>query len=85
MSDGIWRISFGLGLVPPLVVFYARLKMIESTAYRNSAMQKQVIPWGLVIKRYWRSMIGTCLTWLCARPFVSSTHRLTFCEAFMTL
>ena len=61
MSDGIWRIAFGLGLVPPLVVFYARLKMMESTVYQKSAMQKQKIPWGLVVRRYWRTMIGTCL------------------------
>ncbi|KAL8276651.1 hypothetical protein RQP46_010919 [Phenoliferia psychrophenolica] len=70
MSDGIWRISFGLGLVPPLVVFYARLKMMESTAYQKSSMKKQQMPWGLVIKRYWKTMIGTCFLYdFVAYPF----------------
>ncbi|KAI5477730.1 Major facilitator superfamily domain, general substrate transporter [Pseudohyphozyma bogoriensis] len=63
MSDGMWRVLFGIGIVPPLLVFYVRMKMINSTAYRKSAMKKQRIPWGLVIKRYWRPMIGTTICW----------------------
>lgn len=31
LTDGVWRISLALGLLPPLIVFYARYKMINST------------------------------------------------------
>jgi MFS family permease len=61
-SGGVWRVSFGLGMILPLLVFYFRLKMISSTQYRKHAMRKN-IPYWLVVKRYWRPMIGTAGTW----------------------
>lgn len=61
-SPGIWRITFGLGLVLPLCVFYFRLKMINTVQYRKHAMRRRV-PYMLVLKRYWKTMIGTCMTW----------------------
>uniref|UniRef100_A0A060SZK5 ARAD1C05456p n=1 Tax=Blastobotrys adeninivorans TaxID=409370 RepID=A0A060SZK5_BLAAD len=61
-SSGIWRITFGLGLVLPLCVFYFRLKMINTVQYRKHAMRRRV-PYMLVLKRYWKTMIGTCMTW----------------------
>ncbi|KAJ7191561.1 inorganic phosphate transporter [Mycena pura] len=40
---GIWRICLALGLVPPLCVFYFRIKMLNSTAFRNHAMKGRQI------------------------------------------
>lgn len=63
--EGTWRICFGLGMLPPLLVFWARMRMVNSTAYRNSAMKGMLglrVYW-LVVKKYWRRMIGTCLSW----------------------
>ncbi|KKY34008.1 putative metabolite transporter [Diaporthe ampelina] len=48
--DIVWRTSFALGLVPPLVIFWFRLKMAVSTAYRKSALRKQRIPYLLAFK-----------------------------------
>lgn len=62
LSSGIWRVCFGLGLALPLFVFYFRLKMLNSTQYRKHAIRRK-IPYGLVIKRYWKSMLGTSLAW----------------------
>lgn len=36
--------------------------MIESTQYRKHAMKKQ-IPYMLILKRYWKPMLGTSLAW----------------------
>ncbi|KAI3395853.1 hypothetical protein diail_790 [Diaporthe ilicicola] len=71
--DIVWRTSFALGLVPPLVIFWFRLKMAVSTAYRKSALRKQRTPYLLAFKRYYRPLIGCATTWflynLVAVPF----------------
>ncbi|KUI54521.1 putative metabolite transport protein GIT1 [Cytospora mali] len=61
--DIVWRTSFALGLVPPLVIFWFRLRMAVSTAYRKSALRKQRTPYLLAIKRYYRPLIGCASTW----------------------
>ncbi|KAJ9148866.1 Metabolite transport protein [Pleurostoma richardsiae] len=61
--DIVWRTSFALGLVPPLVIFWFRLRMAVSTAYRKSAMRKQRTPYWLAFKRYWRPLVGAASTW----------------------
>src|SRR5215469_458742 len=62
INDGVWRVSFGLGFVLPVVLLFFRLRLINSTQYRKHAM-KQDIPYGLVLKRYWVPMLGTALAW----------------------
>ncbi|KAI1339419.1 metabolite transport protein [Xylariaceae sp. FL0016] len=59
----VWRTSFALGLVPPLVIFWFRLRMAVSTAYRKSAMRKQKVPYWLALKRHWRALLGCASTW----------------------
>lgn len=61
-SVGVWRICFGLGIVLPLTLFFFRIQMIESTQFRKHAIKKK-IPYGLVLKRYWKPMLGTSLAW----------------------
>lgn len=61
-SSGIWRVSFGLGIVLPLFVFYFRVKTTNSTQYKKHAIRKNV-PYMLVLKRYWKPIVGSCLTW----------------------
>jgi MFS family permease len=61
-SVGVWRVCFGLGIVLPVVLLFFRLRMINSTQYRKHAMKKK-IPYGLVLKRYWKPMLGTSLAW----------------------
>ncbi|KAF8912764.1 major facilitator superfamily domain-containing protein [Gymnopilus junonius] len=58
----VWRVCFGVGIALPLTVFYFRLRMLTSELYRNGAIKKRV-PYWLVMKRYWRAMIGTCGAW----------------------
>ncbi|EMC91895.1 hypothetical protein BAUCODRAFT_78869 [Baudoinia panamericana UAMH 10762] len=61
-SPGVWRICFGLRFVIPVSLFFFRIRIIDSTQYRKHAM-KHKIPYWLIIKRYWRPMLGTSLAW----------------------
>ncbi|KAK7712214.1 hypothetical protein SLS57_007890 [Botryosphaeria dothidea] len=61
--DIVWRTSFALGLVPPVSIFWFRMRMAVSTAYRKSAMRKQRVPYVLAFKRYWRAFVGCSATW----------------------
>ncbi|KAJ4865179.1 sugar transporter domain-containing protein [Trichoderma breve] len=58
----VWRVCFGIGILLPLSVFYFRLKMLNSKLYRKSAIQRNV-PYGLAIRYYWKTLIGTCGAW----------------------
>ena len=58
----IWRVCFGIGIIFPVSIFYWRVKMLNSTLYRRGAIRKQV-PYMLVIRYYWKALIGTCGAW----------------------
>ena len=58
----IWRVCMAIGCIPPLSVFYFRMKMLNSKLYRRGAIKKRV-PYGLVLKYYWKDLVGTCGAW----------------------
>ncbi|TVY77083.1 Glycerophosphoinositol permease 1 [Fusarium oxysporum f. sp. cubense] len=62
VSDGVWRINFGIGFILPVALLFLRLRQFDSTQYKKHAI-KQDIPYLLVIKRYWKPMLGTSLAW----------------------
>ncbi|RYC56466.1 hypothetical protein CHU98_g9745 [Xylaria longipes] len=43
-------------------VFYFRWKMLNSKLYRRGAIKKRV-PYKLIIRYYWKTLIGTCGAW----------------------
>ncbi|KAI0788597.1 MFS Git1p-like glycerophosphoinositol permease [Abortiporus biennis] len=58
----VWRVCFGIGVILPLTVFYFRMRMFSPKLYREGAIKRRV-PYYLVMKRYWKAMIGTCGAW----------------------
>ncbi|KAF2148406.1 putative glycerophosphoinositol permease [Myriangium duriaei CBS 260.36] len=58
----LWRVCFGIGVIWPLSIFYFRVKMLNSVLYRRGAIKKRV-PYLLVVRYYWKRLIGTCLSW----------------------
>ncbi|KAF9472244.1 MFS Git1p-related glycerophosphoinositol permease [Pholiota conissans] len=58
----VWRVCFGVGITLPLTVFYFRIRMLTSTLYQKGAIKRHV-PYWLVTKRYWKSLLGTCGAW----------------------
>jgi len=59
----VWRLSLALGMIPPLSIFWFRIRMATSTAVKNSAVRKQSIPYWLVAKKYWRPFLGVSASW----------------------
>ncbi|KAF8140134.1 major facilitator superfamily domain-containing protein [Boletus edulis] len=57
----VWRVCYGFGILLPLTVLVFRMRMLSSKLYRKGAIKRRV-PYGLVVKRYWRPLIGTCGT-----------------------
>lgn len=62
LNDGVWRVSYGLGIIVPVGLIFLRQRLINSTQYRKHAIKKN-IPYWLIIKRYWKPMVGTSLAW----------------------
>ncbi|CAK7562322.1 MAG: Plasma membrane permease, mediates uptake of glycerophosphoinositol and glycerophosphocholine [Sporothrix epigloea] len=58
----VWRVCMGIGVIWPLSVFYFRLKMLNSKLYRRGAIKRRV-PYKLIIRYYWKTLIGTCGAW----------------------
>jgi len=58
----VWRVCFGIGCLLPLTVFYFRIRMLNSRLYRRGAIKRRV-PYGLVLRYYWRDLLGTCGAW----------------------
>ncbi|KAH0838390.1 major facilitator superfamily domain-containing protein [Lanmaoa asiatica] len=58
----VWRVCFGFGILLPLTVLVFRLRMLSSKLYRKGAIKRRV-PYWLVVRRYWRPLIGTCGAW----------------------
>lgn len=60
----VWRFTLALGVVPPLSILYFRVKKLkDSGAYQTESMKRTGIPYGLIIKRYWKAMVGTSVAW----------------------
>ena len=58
----VWRVCFAIGVIWPLSVFYFRIKMLNSVLYRRGAIKRRV-PYALVLRFYWKRLIGTCGAW----------------------
>lgn len=56
-----WRVSLGLGVVPPLSLLYLRLKLKEPEEYNRNRMTKY--PYWLIIKFYWFRLLVVSLIW----------------------
>jgi hypothetical protein len=59
--------------------------MIESSQYRKHAIKKRM-PYGLIIKRYWKPMLGTSLAWFMYDFVTVSNHvRNLVCETVLSV
>ena len=45
-----WRLALGLGVIPPLSLFYLRLKLKEPEQFNRETLKNTKTPWWLVIK-----------------------------------
>ncbi|KAJ5720848.1 Glycerophosphodiester transporter GIT2 [Penicillium malachiteum] len=56
-----WRICLGLGVIPPLSLFYLRYKMNEPEEFNRQRMHK--FPITLIIRFYWKRLFVVSLIW----------------------
>ncbi|KAI9926856.1 hypothetical protein ASPWEDRAFT_121569 [Aspergillus wentii DTO 134E9] len=56
-----WRVALGLGVIPPLSLFYLRLKLGEPEEFKRERMRK--FPFWLIIKFYWKRLTVVSLIW----------------------
>ncbi|KAF4634441.1 hypothetical protein G7Y89_g3666 [Cudoniella acicularis] len=58
-----WRISLGLGVVPPLLLLYLRIKLKEPEEFKRESMKYVTIPYGLVFRYYGFRLFIVSLIW----------------------
>ena len=54
----VWRISLGLGVIPPLSLLYLRLKLEEPEEFKSQSMRDTQVPWKLVIRYVWPAVLA---------------------------
>ncbi|KAI9929371.1 hypothetical protein ASPWEDRAFT_741393 [Aspergillus wentii DTO 134E9] len=64
VKEGVWRVCFGIGIILPISICFFRVRMVNSTQYRKHAIKSQY-PYWLILKRYWKPILGTSLAWFC--------------------
>jgi MFS family permease len=56
-----WRVSLGLGVLPPLSLLWLRIKLQEPEAFKRDRMHRY--PYWLIIKFYWFRLAVVALIW----------------------
>ncbi|KAI5956233.1 GIT3 [Candida jiufengensis] len=62
----LWRLTIGLGVIPPLSLFFIRMKMKNSKTFDKLNMKSvryRDYPWWLIIKFYWFRLTIVSLIW----------------------
>ncbi|WLF81138.1 glycerophosphoinositol permease [Lodderomyces elongisporus] len=62
----LWRLTIGLGVIPPLSLFLIRLKMKDSKSFNKLHMKSvryRDYPWWLIVKFYWFRLTIVSLIW----------------------
>ncbi|KAK6197462.1 glycerophosphoinositol permease [Scheffersomyces amazonensis] len=59
----IWRLTLGLGVFPPLILFFLRMGMNNSASFDKLNMKKAKYPYLLIFKFYWFRLTVVALIW----------------------
>ncbi|KAI5852141.1 major facilitator superfamily domain-containing protein [Tricharina praecox] len=58
-----WRVSLGLGILPPFTLLFLRLRLQEPEQTKKNSMANTKTPYWLVIKYYWWRLTLVSLIW----------------------
>jgi len=68
--DVVWRLCFGLGALPGIIVLPFRIMMHETESFKKAAKKekkdnffKRTWQRGVLISKHWRNIIGTAGNW----------------------
>ncbi|KAF5104287.1 hypothetical protein DV451_000783 [Geotrichum candidum] len=59
----VWRLTLGLGAIPPMSLFWLRVKFEENDQFKENNMKNTRVPYWLVIKYYLPRLIVVSLIW----------------------
>ncbi|OQS07716.1 inorganic phosphate transporter [Thraustotheca clavata] len=62
----MWRVLFGVGVLPALFLVYFRITAEEPEAYKTMLTEEvhlRTVRWTFILKHYGRSLVGTAGTW----------------------
>ena len=74
-----WRVALGLGVIPPLSLFYLRLKLKEPEEYNRQKMTKY--PFWLIVKCYWFRLSIVSIIWV----RILQSIRCSDCQPLLTM
>lgn len=61
--SAVWRICFGLGVIPPLSLAYLRIKLHEPESYSRANFRKGKTPYWLALKFYGPRLVVISCIW----------------------
>lgn len=62
--EPVWRLTLGLGAIPPFALFFMRRKMTNSESFQKHNMKSvKKFPWWLVVKFYWFRLSIVSIIW----------------------
>jgi MFS family permease len=59
----VWRVSLGLGAIPPCILFYLRLKFNENEQFKKYNMKNTRFPYWLILKYYAPRLLVVSAIW----------------------
>lgn len=60
--EWVWRLTVGLGAIPPLSLLFFRARMHEPDSFKKGAIRRR-LPWGLILKKYWLRLAAVSIVW----------------------
>lgn len=62
--EAVWRLTLGLGAIPPISLFFLRLKINQSESFKKMHMKKvKKFPYLLIFKFYWFRLFIISIIW----------------------
>ncbi|KAI5818936.1 major facilitator superfamily domain-containing protein [Pyronema omphalodes] len=58
-----WRVSLGLGIIPPFTLFFLRMRLEEPEQTKKNTMANTKTPYWLCFKYYWFRLFLVCTIW----------------------
>ncbi|KAH3678344.1 hypothetical protein WICMUC_001577 [Wickerhamomyces mucosus] len=59
----VWRITLGLGAIPPISLFILRLYYTEGETFSKTRFKKVSVPYSRVVRFYWFRLLTVSLIW----------------------
>lgn len=59
----VWRVTLGLGAIPPISLFFLRLKFKENEQFRKNNFKRTRVPYWLTLKFYGPRLLVVSLIW----------------------